>query len=403
MKRGFFLAAVAGLLLFGVDVQRGRLPPVASACCLQPHDDRFMRLALGQARAALSLGEVPVGCVIVRAERVVSAGHNLANTRMDATCHAELVAVEKLAAESVGGSRRRLLEGCELYVTCEPCVMCAAALGMLGVERVVMGCCNPVFGGAGSVLSLHKDLLAPSMPGEDGKEQQEREHVRQRQEEEEEATVAQEEQQQQGRQVSLDRMRPSTAYLCVRGVQEKEAISLLRTFYALGNPRSPRPARSPHTPEPSPHAAIASRARVLRLRGSGDRELEQDSSAASVDRAGVMADVSKVLESAPALPTHACSLSLARALLPPPTPTLPPSLSLTVHGWCHVSQREEDAAWRHLASPSPSPSAPAGQGLQSAPGYSWREAGGANTRCACRKALSLSRVLLLSDLLSFSF
>ena len=397
-RRGCFLLLV-GLLLFGVDVQRGRLPPIASACCLQPHDDRFMRLALGQARAALSLGEVPVGCVIVRAERVVSAGHNLANTRMDATCHAELVAIEKLAAESVGGSRRRLLEGCELYVTCEPCVMCAAALGMLGVERVVMGCCNPVFGGAGSVLSLHKDLLAQSMPGEDGEEQQEQGHVRQRQEEEEEAMLAQEEQQQQGRQVSLDQMRPSAAYLCVRGVLEKEAISLLRTFYASGNPRSPRPARSPHAPEPSPRAAITSRARVLRLRGSGDRELEQDSSTASVDSAGVMADVSKVLESATAFPTHASARS------PPSHTPLPLSISVTVHGgreMSHSGKRMLLGGTSHLRLRLRLRRRRPGKAFNLPPAILGGKLGIQIPDVRVGK-LSLSRILLLSDLLSLSF
>ena len=70
-------ALLVAVLLWAVDVQKETCPLLASACCLQLRDDRFMRLALGEARRALALGEVPVGCVIVRAERVVSKGHKL--------------------------------------------------------------------------------------------------------------------------------------------------------------------------------------------------------------------------------------------------------------------------------------------------------------------------------------
>ena len=101
----------------------------------EPRDAVFMRHALGEARAALVQGEVPVGCVLVRGERIVARGHNRANALRDATRHAELVAIDALLARSQDGQSdaARTLEGCELFVTCEPCVMCAAAIGMCSV------------------------------------------------------------------------------------------------------------------------------------------------------------------------------------------------------------------------------------------------------------------------------
>ena len=127
----------------------------------QLRDKFYMRHALQEGRGALACGEVPVGCVIIRGETVLSRGHNLVNACKDATRHAELVAIDKLVeALRREGASGRLLEGCEMFVTCEPCVMCAAAIGMLGVNRVVMGCSNSVFGGTGSLLSLDKGLLS---------------------------------------------------------------------------------------------------------------------------------------------------------------------------------------------------------------------------------------------------
>ena len=137
-------------------------------------DLQFMRLAECEAEAALRMGEVPVGCVFVCDGRVVARGHNLTNTELDATRHAEMVAVDALAEEAAaraapsldgrkkpcahGGQneKNRILEGCTLYVTCEPCIMCAGALAQLGLQRAVFGCANDKFGGNGSVLCLHE-------------------------------------------------------------------------------------------------------------------------------------------------------------------------------------------------------------------------------------------------------
>jgi len=155
--------------------------------------ERFMRLALEQGELAVAAGEVPVGCVYVDDHgRVVGAGFNATNLENDATRHAELVAADEILRKAgavhgiatahedkqtlvdVGGSSSKLAPGhsdrniteqlrsddhseaptfnfsaCDLYVTCEPCIMCADALGRLGIRRVFFGCCNDRFGGCG--------------------------------------------------------------------------------------------------------------------------------------------------------------------------------------------------------------------------------------------------------------
>lgn len=99
------------------------------------HDERFMRLALNEARKALLQGEIPVGCVITCKNQIVGRGHNLTQTLKDVTAHAEMQALTA-AAESING---KYLSDCELYVTVEPCVMCAGAIGWAQVGRVVYG------------------------------------------------------------------------------------------------------------------------------------------------------------------------------------------------------------------------------------------------------------------------
>lgn len=122
-------------------------------------DEEWMAEALVLARAGLEADECPVGCIVVDAdgERVAS-GHNETNLTCNATAHAELVAAARLRAE------RGLedLRGATVYVTVEPCVMCAAALALLRVSRVVFGCHNPRFGGCGSVLRVNEDGAAGS-------------------------------------------------------------------------------------------------------------------------------------------------------------------------------------------------------------------------------------------------
>ena len=100
-----------------------------------PDDLRYMQLALSEAQKAFAMGEVPVGCVIVADGQVVGRGHNLTETLADVTAHAEIQAITA-AANTLGG---KYLSQCTLYVTVEPCVMCAGAIGWAQIKRVVYG------------------------------------------------------------------------------------------------------------------------------------------------------------------------------------------------------------------------------------------------------------------------
>lgn len=113
-------------------------------------DATFMRAALEQARAAAASGEVPVGAVLVRGEQVIAAGHNAPIASHDATAHAE-IAVLRAAGRTLGGYR---LTGTTLYVTLEPCVMCAAAMVHARVRRLVFGAWDPRGGGTGSIINV---------------------------------------------------------------------------------------------------------------------------------------------------------------------------------------------------------------------------------------------------------
>ncbi|GBG75297.1 hypothetical protein CBR_g19929 [Chara braunii] len=180
------------------------------------HEIQFMRMALEEARKAFDRQEVPVGCVIVHNGEVIGAGSNRSNETRNATRHAELEAIdvvlEKL--EKDGSSEEeasKKFQECELFVTCEPCIMCAGALAILGIGQVIFGCQNDRFGGCGSVLSLHTDGAKacggpnPSAPQED------------------------------------EKMKP---FKCKGGVLADDAVALLRDFYERGNPNAPRPHRA---------------------------------------------------------------------------------------------------------------------------------------------------------------
>lgn len=116
----------------------------------QTEDERYMRLALAQAKKAYKLGEVPIGCVIVYEGRIIGRGYNRRNTDKNTLCHAELAAIRK--ASRIMGDWR--LEGCTMYVTLEPCQMCAGACVQARIDRVVIGCMSPKSGCAGSVINL---------------------------------------------------------------------------------------------------------------------------------------------------------------------------------------------------------------------------------------------------------
>jgi tRNA(adenine34) deaminase len=114
------------------------------------HDEHAMRIALDQAQNAWLVGEVPVGAVIMRAGQVIATGYNRPITEHDPTAHAEIVALRH-AATLLGNYR---LPECELYVTLEPCAMCAMALMHARFKRVVFGAADPKTGAAGSVVNL---------------------------------------------------------------------------------------------------------------------------------------------------------------------------------------------------------------------------------------------------------
>ena len=99
----------------------------------QKKDEFYMRKALEEAEAALQAGEIPIGAVVVCKDRVISRAHNLTETLCDVTAHAEMQAITA-AANTLGG---KYLTGCTLYVTVEPCTMCAGALGWAQVSRIV--------------------------------------------------------------------------------------------------------------------------------------------------------------------------------------------------------------------------------------------------------------------------
>ncbi len=113
-------------------------------------DEKYMREALRQAKRAAALGEVPIGCVIVHEGKIIGRGYNRRNTDRSTLAHAEIIAVKR-AARQIGDWR---LEGCTIYITLEPCPMCAGAIVQARIPRCVIGCMNPKAGCAGSVTNL---------------------------------------------------------------------------------------------------------------------------------------------------------------------------------------------------------------------------------------------------------
>ncbi|XVE98859.1 hypothetical protein REPUB_Repub03eG0144900 [Reevesia pubescens] len=169
----------------------------------------YMELAIQQAKLALENLEVPVGCVFIKDGKVIASGRNRTTETRNATRHAETEAIdillEKWRRDGLSNSEvAENFSNCILYVTCEPCIMCAAALSILGIKEVYYGCANEKFGGCGSVLPLHSSCSAPLISGE----------VPQRK-----------------------------GFKCTGGLMASEAVSLFRSFYEQGNPNAPKPHR----------------------------------------------------------------------------------------------------------------------------------------------------------------
>mmetsp|Transcript_6370 Transcript_6370/g.9675 ORF Transcript_6370/g.9675 Transcript_6370/m.9675 type:complete len:237 (+) Transcript_6370:17-727(+) len=188
---------------------------------IKSSDETCMRMALDQAEKSLSAREVPVGCVIFRIcggyKIVIAEGHNKTNESCNATRHAEMVAIDSILMRQGTEYGPEIFSSCELFVTCEPCIMCASALSQIGIRRVVYGCSNAKFGGCGSILNLHfgGSYLLREKPKRETR-----------------------------RESSLDS--PVVAYhpyLCRSGVLEEEAVALFRKFYSRLNINAPTPKR----------------------------------------------------------------------------------------------------------------------------------------------------------------
>lgn len=166
----------------------------------QPTDEeieRWIDTAFDMAKEALENGEVPVGCLMVYNDEVIGKGRNEVNKTKNATRHAEMVALDQVL-EWCRHRDADFLAVCErtaLYVTVEPCIMCAAALRLAHIPMVVYGCGNDRFGGCGSVLDVS----------------------------------------------SADLPHTGTPFKCVSGWRSEEAVEMLRTFYRQENPNAPNP------------------------------------------------------------------------------------------------------------------------------------------------------------------
>lgn len=113
-------------------------------------DEKYMKRALKLAKKAAELGEVPIGCLIVYEGRVIGSGYNRRKTDKNTLSHAEITAIRR-ASKRMGDWR---LEGCTMYVTLEPCQMCAGAMVQARITRAVIGCMNPKAGCAGSIYNI---------------------------------------------------------------------------------------------------------------------------------------------------------------------------------------------------------------------------------------------------------
>lgn len=159
----------------------------------------WMQKALSHAEEALKNKEVPVGCIFVYKDQEVACGGNRVNETKNATAHAEIVALEKVrewCAEK-GLDAGEVLREATLYVTVEPCIMCAGALRQMGVPLIVFGCNNERFGGCGSILDVAADDL-PSL---------------------------------------------GPSYDVIKGVMADQAVHLLKQFYKGENPNAPEDKR----------------------------------------------------------------------------------------------------------------------------------------------------------------
>ncbi|KAJ8396160.1 hypothetical protein AAFF_G00020270 [Aldrovandia affinis] len=159
--------------------------------------ESWMQKAFDMAKEALANGEVPVGCLMVYNNEVLGRGRNEVNETKNATRHAEMVALDQVLGWCCQENRdpKEVFERTVLYVTVEPCIMCAGALRLLNIPLVVYGCRNERFGGCGSVLNISADELPHT----------------------------------------------GVPFKCISGFRSEEAVELLKSFYKQENPNAPKP------------------------------------------------------------------------------------------------------------------------------------------------------------------
>lgn len=162
-----------------------------------------MKLALAEAEKAIDEGEIPVGCVLVYQDQVIGKGSNKTNVTRNGSRHCEIEAFE----EVLKSKKEVCWQEVELYVTCEPCIMCAGAISLMGVKSVFYGCSNDKFGGCGSVYAVSEEGCGTCSD-----------------------------------QVNLTQQ----GFKCRKGLFAKEAITMLQNFYIKGNARAPKPHRKLH-------------------------------------------------------------------------------------------------------------------------------------------------------------
>nr|XP_034964733.1 tRNA-specific adenosine deaminase 2 isoform X1 [Zootoca vivipara] len=158
--------------------------------------EAWMDLAVNMAKEALESGEVPVGCLMVYNNEIIGKGKNEVNETKNATRHAEMVAIDQVMDWCRQNKKepKEVFVNTVLYVTVEPCIMCAAALRMMKIPLVVYGCQNERFGGCGSVLNISSATLTDT--GE--------------------------------------------PFQCIAGYRSEEAVEMLKTFYRQENPNAPK-------------------------------------------------------------------------------------------------------------------------------------------------------------------
>ncbi|XP_065887207.1 tRNA-specific adenosine deaminase 2-like [Dysidea avara] len=191
--------------------------------------ESWMKHALTVAQKGLDRGEVPVGCVMVFEGEVLAEGHNEVNATLNATRHAEIVAYDNLLGycQAKKLNVKDICSKLTLYVTVEPCVMCACALRLTGINHVVYGCDNDRFGGCGSVLDVHTKPLSISNTAKQDHQELQPE------------TVPSTSETLPSRSKTMDGQVTNVlpTLIITSGVLKLEAISLLQKFYEGSNPK----------------------------------------------------------------------------------------------------------------------------------------------------------------------